>query len=66
MSQQCKVWIDKNLIQSTKGVGELLTHLEKANTATIIEKLPVENSIFWTRCNTALSKEDKNKVVTLT
>ena len=61
MAQQCKVWIDKNLIQSTKGIGELLTNLEKANTATIIEKLPVENSIFWTRCYSSMNKEDKNE-----
>jgi hypothetical protein len=43
-----KVWIDKNFIQ-TKGSGEVLTSLEKQNTTTIIEQLPVENSIFWTR-----------------
>ena len=26
-----KIWIDKNFIQSTKGSGEVLTNLEKAN-----------------------------------
>lgn len=44
-----KVWLDKTLLQSTKGSGELLTSLEKLNVNTIIEKLPVDNSIFWTR-----------------
>lgn len=44
-----KVWIDKDFLQSTKGSGELLTSLEKANVSTIIEKLPVGNSILWTR-----------------
>ena len=65
MAQQCKVWIDKNLISSTKGIGELLTDLEKSNVTTIIEKLPVDNSILWTRCDTSMSKEDKTKVKNL-
>lgn len=65
MAQQCKVWIDKTLVQSTKGIGELITNMEKSNIATIIEKLPVENSIFWTRSDTTFSKEDKNKVLFL-
>lgn len=53
-----KVWIDKNFIQ-TKGSGEVLTSLEKQNTTTIIEQLPVVNSIFWTRA----ASLDKTKVV---
>lgn len=44
-----KVWIDKHFIQGTKGAGELLTNLEKSSIQTIIEQLPVENGIFWTR-----------------
>lgn len=44
-----KVWLDKNFLQTTKGSGELLTNLEKLNITTIIEKLPVDNGIFWTR-----------------
>lgn len=48
-----KVWIDKDFLQSTKGSGELLTCLEKANVTTIIEKLPVSNSILWTRVDAA-------------
>ena len=62
MTQQCKVWIDNNLTKSKKGIGELLTDLEKSNITTIIEKLPVENSILWTRCDTFMNKEDKTKV----
>ena len=44
-----KIWLDKDLLQSTKGSGELLTCLEKLSVPTIIEKLPVSHSIFWTR-----------------
>lgn len=51
-----KVWIDKNFIQETKGAGELLTNLEKCNVQTIIEKLPVENGIFWTRKSSNLKE----------
>ena len=61
MTQQCKVWIDNNLVKSTKGIGELLTHMEKENITTIIEKLPVENSIFWTRSSKVMSKDKQNQ-----
>nr|QNH68100.1 crossover junction endonuclease EME1 isoform x2 [Brachionus koreanus] len=54
-----KVWIDKNFIQNTKGAGELLTNMEKSSIQTIIEKLPVENGIFWTR-KPSNSKEMSN------
>ena len=62
MSQSAKVWFDINFIQSTKGAGEVLTHLEKSNVPTIIEKLPIENSIFWTRNSSVISssKLDQN------
>jgi hypothetical protein len=62
MTQNCKVWIDNSLIQSTKGIGELLTNMEKENITTIIEKLPIENSIFWTRSDKVMSKDEKNRV----
>lgn len=55
-----KVWIDKNFIQNTKGAGELLTNLEKSSIQTIIEKLPVENGIFWTR-KSSNSKDMSNQ-----
>ncbi|CAF1021393.1 unnamed protein product, partial [Brachionus calyciflorus] len=55
-----KVWIDKNFLSTTKGSGELLTNLEKLNIQTIIEKLPVENGIFWTR-KSSMSKELSNQ-----
>lgn len=44
-----KIWIDKNFLQTTKGAGEMLTCLETSNVNCIIEKLPVVNSLFWTR-----------------
>jgi hypothetical protein len=44
-----KIWIDKDFLQTTKGTGELLTLLENYNVSTIIEQLPIRNSIFWTR-----------------
>jgi hypothetical protein len=60
--QLVKVWLDKSFLQTTKGAGEILTCLENANVATIIEKLPVENSIFWTRSSSSSSskKADQN------
>ncbi len=56
MSQSVKVWLDKAFLQ-TKGAGELLTSLEKANVQSIIDDLPVADSIFWTRCDTTLTKD---------
>ncbi len=56
MSQSVKVWLDKSFLQ-TKGGGELLTSLEKASVQTIIDNLPVADSIFWTRCDNALTKD---------
>jgi hypothetical protein len=56
MSQSVKVWFDKNFLQ-TKGAGEILTNLEKINVISIIEELPVKNSIFWTRFDNNISKE---------
>lgn len=44
-----KIWIDKDFLQSTKGAGELLTQFEMNKITSIIEKLPVSNSLFWTR-----------------
>jgi len=60
--QLVKVWLDKGFLQTTKGAGEILTCLENANVAAIIEKLPVENSIFWTRSSSLSSskKADQN------
>ena len=56
MSQQAqqqltgvKVWIDKDFLQSAKGGGEMLTSLQTNNVNCIIDKLPVANSLFWTR-----------------
>ena len=61
MTQSVKVWLDKNFIQNTKGSGEILTQLENMNTTTIIDALPVEQSIFWTRSNvTDISDKKKN------
>jgi len=56
MAQSVKVWFDKNFFQ-TKGAGEILTNLEKLNVQSIIEDLPVSNSIFWTRSDTIISKD---------
>ena len=53
-----KVWLDKTFLQTTKGAGEILTSLENANVTSIIEKLPVENSIFWTRTNTSTTTKN--------
>jgi hypothetical protein len=58
--QLVKVWLDKGFLQTTKGAGEILTCLENANVAAIIEKLPVENSIFWTRSSSSSKKADQN------
>lgn len=44
-----KVWIDKDFLQSAKGGGEMLTSLQTNNVNCIIDKLPVANSLFWTR-----------------
>ena len=60
-SQSVKVWLDKNFLQTAKGAGEILTHLEKANITSIIEALPVENSVLWTRCASA-AKNDTTEV----
>jgi hypothetical protein len=61
MTQSVKVWLDINFISSTKGAGEVLTNLENLNINPIIEKLPVANSIFWTRCNSSIdTKKDKS------
>ena len=64
--QSVKVWLDKSFLQTTKGGGEILTSLENANIASIIEKLPVENSIFWTRAATtvtaAISKKQTHNI----
>lgn len=56
MAQAVKVWIDKKFLQ-TKGAGEILTNLEKLNAQSIIEDLPVSNSIFWTRSDTNIGKD---------
>ena len=48
MAQAVKVWLDKGFLKA-KGSGELLTNLEKNSIQVIIESLPIENSIFWTR-----------------
>lgn len=61
MTQSVKVWLDLNFISTTKGAGEVLTNLENLNISPIIEKLPLANSIFWTRCNSNIdTKKDKN------
>ena len=59
--QSVKVWLDKSFLQTTKGAGEILTCLENANVASIIEKLPVENSIFWTRSSSSSSTATKKQ-----
>jgi hypothetical protein len=59
--QSIKVWLDKSFLQTTKGGGEILTSLENANIASIIEKLPVENSIFWTRAATTVAASISKK-----
>ena len=56
-AKNVKIWLDKCFIQTTKGSGELLTNLEKLNIDSIIEKLPVENSIFWTRYDSVSIKD---------
>jgi hypothetical protein len=67
MTQSVKVWLDINFISTTKGAGEVLTNLENLNISPIIEKLPLANSIFWTRCNSNIdTKKDKNNSSQLT
>lgn len=56
MTQSVKVWLDKNFLQ-IKGAGEILTNLEKLSVQSIIEVLPVSNSIFWTRSDTNIGKD---------
>ena len=56
-SQSVKVWLDKNFLQTAKGAGEILTNLEKLNITSIIEKLPVDNSILWTRYNSTVKQD---------
>jgi hypothetical protein len=47
-------------ISTLTGAGEILTNLENQNITTIIDQLPVSNSIFWTRCNPNIdTKKDK-------
>lgn len=65
MSQQAqqtlsgvKIWIDRDFLQTTKGAGEMLTLLQANNVNCIIDKLPVRNSLFWTRCE-GKSNEDE-------
>jgi hypothetical protein len=64
MTQIVKVWIDKTFLQKTKGSGEILTNLENNNITTIIDSLPINESIFWTRCNSNAKKNDDYNSVT--
>jgi hypothetical protein len=56
MTQAVKVWLDKKFLQA-KGAGEILTNLEKLNAHSIIDDLPVCDSIFWTRSDTNIGKD---------
>ena len=60
MAQTVKVWLDKNFL-AAKGSGELLTTFEKSNIQTIIENLPIENSIFWTRVKSSKSTKVRRR-----